>query len=91
MNDRTQPIHTVRYGTIQATVWARNTLHGVFFDITVRRRYKTHGGQRRDTRRFNDTDLPALAKAVTDVHTWIHQRKAEAAARKVPDPTASER
>lgn len=79
MSNTSKPIHTLRYGSIQATVWARNTLHGVFFDVTVARRYKDDSGQWHEAHHFADTGLPTLAKAVLDAHTWIYERKAEAA------------
>ena len=36
------------------------------------------GDQWGDSASFEDRDLPNLAKAAADVHTWIHQQKAQA-------------
>lgn len=72
-----KPIHRLRYGNVVATVWANNSHAGYFFNTTFSRVYKD-GDQWGDSSSFEDRDLPHLAKAAADVHTWIYQQKATA-------------
>ena len=78
MSDSTnKPVHRLRYGNVVATVWANNSHAGYFYDTTFHRIYRA-GDQWGDSTTFEDRDLPNLAKAAGDVHTWIHQHKANA-------------
>lgn len=72
-----KPVYRLRYGNVAAAVWTRNTSVGYFFDTTFKRVYKD-GDQWGDSTSFEDRDLPNLAKAAADVHTWIYQQKANA-------------
>ncbi|MCC7086527.1 MAG: hypothetical protein IT427_16130 [Pirellulales bacterium] len=76
MNDN-KPAYRLRYGNVVAAVWARNSQIGYFFDTTFKRVYKD-GDKWGDSNSFEDRDLPNLAKAAADVHTWIYQQKAAA-------------
>jgi hypothetical protein len=40
--------------------------------------YVDEGGKWAESTSFDDRDLPNLAKAAADVHTWIHKQKANA-------------
>jgi len=73
-----RPVYRLRYGNVAAAVWARNSSAGYFFDTTFKRVYKD-GDQWGDSTTFEDRDLPNLAKAAADVHSWIYQKKLEAA------------
>lgn len=77
MSENNKPVYRLKYGNVVAAVWARNSSAGYFFDSTYRRVYKD-GDQWGDSASFEDRDLPNLAKAAADVHTWIHQQKAQA-------------
>ena len=57
-----------------AAVWANNSQAGYFYNTTFTRLYKD-GDQWGDSASFEDRDLPNLAKAAADVHTWIYQQK----------------
>ena len=91
MTMKTQPVYRIRYGAVKAAVWANNSLSGYFFHTTFRRAYKNQDDTWGETDSFDDRDLPALAKAALDVHTWIHSAKDRAAKRhenddEEPDP-----
>lgn len=72
-----RPVYRLRYGNVVAAVWANNSHAGYFYNTTFTRLYKD-GEQWGDTNSFEYRDLPNLAKAAADVHTWIHQQKAQA-------------
>ncbi len=74
-----KPVQEFRYGYARATVWLNQTSSGVMYNVTVSRSYKDkETDQWGDSSSFGDLDLPALAKAVNDAHTWIYQQKAAA-------------
>lgn len=78
MNDTTtRPVHAIRYGSVSAAVWANNSRAGYFFNTTFCRSYK-EGDEWRETASFEDRDLPSLAKAALDAHSWIYAQKAKA-------------
>lgn len=84
MTENNKPVYRLRYGNVVAAVWARNTAVGYFFDTTFKRIYKD-GDQWGDSSTFEDRDLPNLAKAAADIHTWIYQQKANAVTVSGPD------
>ena len=77
MQESNKPVYRLRYGNVAAAVWTRSTQIGYFYDATFRRVYKD-GDQWGDSTSFEDRDLPNLAKAAADVHSWIYQQKAAA-------------
>jgi hypothetical protein len=50
---------------------------GYFFNTTFSKIYRSRSVWRH-SQTFDDRDLPNLAKAATDAHTWIQTRKSEA-------------
>lgn len=72
-----KPIFKLRYGNVSAAVWLRSTSAGIFYDSTFSRVF-SKDGQWGDSLSFEDRDLPNLAKAALDCHTWIYQQKAKA-------------
>lgn len=73
----TKPVHRIRYGNVSAAVWANNSQAGYFYNTTFCRVYKD-GDVWGESSSFEDRDLPNLAKAAADAHTWIYQQKAKA-------------
>lgn len=76
MSETNKPVYRLRYGNVAAAVWANNSQAGYFYNTTFQRTYPLEGGGWGDSFSFDDRDLPNLAKAAADVHTWIHQQKA---------------
>ncbi len=72
------PVYRLRYGNVAAAVWANNSQAGYFYNTTFQKTYALDGGGWGDSSSFDDRDLLNLAKAAADVHTWIHQQKANA-------------
>ena len=77
MSDNNKPVYRLRYGNVVAAVWANNSQAGYFYHTTFCRVYKD-GDVWGDSTSFEDRDLPNLAKAAADVHTWIYQQKINA-------------
>ena len=73
-----KPIHSLGYGPIRASIWRNETAKGVFYDVTVARRYKD-GEDWTSSQTFRERDLPIVAKAALDAHTWIHAQADEQA------------
>jgi len=72
-----KPVYRLRYGNVVAAVWLNNSSSGYFYNTTFCRLYKD-GDNWGDSASFEDRDLPNLAKAAADAHTWIYQQKAQA-------------
>ena len=72
-----RPVHQIRYGNVEAAIWANNSSAGYFYNTTFRRTYKTDDIWA-ESSSFDDRSLLNLAKAAQDVHSWIFERKAEA-------------
>lgn len=74
-----RPVHTVRYGAIQAAIWRNIVDNGnasrPMYSVTFSRSYKD-GNNWKATSSFRLEDLLVLAKAMNDAHTFIHQRAA---------------
>ena len=68
-----KPIHSLGYGPIRASIWRNETAKGVFYDVTVSRRFKD-GDDWASSQTFRERDLPVVAKAALDAHTWIHSQ-----------------
>jgi len=77
MPENNKPVYRLHYGNVVAAVWANNSRSGYFYNTTFSRIYKDKELWGESTS-FEDRDLPNLAKAASDVHTWIHQKKQNA-------------
>jgi hypothetical protein len=80
MTKTNQPVHRIRYGYVAATVWENSSLAGSFFNTTFRRAFKKQDDTWSETDSFDDRDLPTLAKAAADAHSWIYAARQNAAA-----------
>lgn len=65
-----QPAYEVRYGYIKATIWRNHTKAGDRFSVALARLYRD-GDVWRESGRFGRDDLPLVAKAADQAHTWI--------------------
>ena len=82
-----KPIHTIRYGSVRATIWRNEGEKGFFHTVTVSRSWRDEKNEWHDSQSFHFKDLPHLAKAVSDAHSWIAWQEGEAA-RRGSDPQA---
>ncbi len=75
----TQPVQRFRYGSVSVAVWLNQSRSGVHYNVTAKRSYKNAETEEwHDTDSFSDSDLPALAKAAFDAHSWIQEQKRQA-------------
>ena len=79
MEQPNRPVHSFRYGNVACSIWADSTTAGYFLNSTFAKTYKS-GDEWGESTSFDDRDLPNLMKAAADAHSWIHQKKAQAAA-----------
>jgi len=71
-----KPVHSMSYGTLQVSIWAQKSDldDRNFFRACFNRTYKDNDSWCK-SRYFLENDLPVLAKAILDAHTWIQNRK----------------
>lgn len=78
------PVQRFRYGSVSVAVWLNQSRSGVHYNVTAKRSYKDkETDEWHDSDSFSDSDLPALAKAAFDAHSWIQQQKAGASTTKL--------
>lgn len=73
-----KPIRTFRYHNVRVAVWENQTKAGIMYNVSVCRPYVNRNKEWAESNSFSDIDLPALAKAVSDAHTWIQNHKSAA-------------
>lgn len=74
-----QPVYKLRYGNVSAAIWINNSPAGYFFNTTFHRVFLQGDDQWGESTSFDDRDLPNLAKAAADCHSFIYQQKHNAA------------
>jgi hypothetical protein len=79
------PVHTVRYGTVRAAIWRNVVDNGnatrPLYCVTFSRSYKD-GDEWKESSSFGSDDLLVLAKIANDAHTFIHQQRLKAIAKR---------
>jgi hypothetical protein len=85
-----RPLHTMSYGAVRVSIWANQTSLGTFYNVMASRSYKKDENWH-DSTSFGEFDLPILAKAILDAHSWIQAHKktdrVDLALPPPPDPT----
>lgn len=72
-----KPVHTVRIGSIRASIWANKTKFGERHNVTFSRLYvadeDASAGTKswRSTSSFSRDDIPVLQKVADQVFTWM--------------------
>ncbi|HKQ47581.1 MAG TPA: hypothetical protein VJZ71_05900 [Phycisphaerae bacterium] len=74
-NEKNRPVREIRYGSVKVLVWENETQNGSMHNVTVSRLYKD-GEEWKETSGFHAEDLPILAKALNDAHSWVHEQAA---------------
>jgi len=72
-NGGNRPAHTARYGAIKCTIWRNDSRNGPFFSTVISRSYK-EGEDWRESPSFGQEDLPTVAKAALDAHSWVREQ-----------------
>ncbi|MHC1763407.1 MAG: hypothetical protein AB9869_03735 [Verrucomicrobiia bacterium] len=70
MEMKKMPVHTVKLGKIQASVWRNETKQGPRFNVTMARLYLENGEWKRSDS-FGRDELLAVAKALETAYFWI--------------------
>jgi basic membrane lipoprotein Med (substrate-binding protein (PBP1-ABC) superfamily) len=70
MERKTMPVHVVKLGKIQASVWANETKHGRRFNVTACRLYLENGEWKRSDS-FGRDELLTAARAFHSAYDWI--------------------
>ncbi|MCA9028778.1 MAG: hypothetical protein KDA86_26480 [Planctomycetaceae bacterium] len=73
------PDHVIRFGLVKVCIWKNQTKSGDRHSVTVVRLFR-NGDVWQESTRFGRDDLPLLAKAIDQAHTWIfetNQRSAD--------------
>lgn len=74
MEEKQKPVHKIRYGNIEAAIWANETGNGTIHRVSVTRHY-LDGDAWKQTSAFGREDLLTLSKAINEAHTWIYSQK----------------
>lgn len=71
-----RPVHTIRFGRIQAAIWANwNSELGVtIYNVTFSRSYRDAEQQWQYAHSFGVSDLLLVAKLADLAHTWISEQ-----------------
>ena len=76
------PAHTIRTGTLQATIWRNAGEKGNWYSVQLTRGFKADEGWR-NTDSLGFDDLLSAAKLLDQAHTYIgHQLEADRKGRK---------
>lgn len=78
MNQKQQPSHEIRLGSIKAAIWKNETQSGTRFNATFSRLYRD-GEQWKSADSFGRDDLLLLGKVADEAHSWIFAQKGEGA------------
>jgi hypothetical protein len=74
----TKPAQEIRLGKIKATLWAKETENGTFYNVVLSRLYKD-GEHWKTSDNFGRDDLPLVAKVADLAHSWIFEQAENAA------------
>lgn len=67
------PVHEVRFGLIKAAVWLTSTKAGDRYSVTFTRLFR-NGDRWSESSSYGRDDLPLVAKAADQAHTWIFEQ-----------------
>jgi len=65
-----QPIHRIRHGAVNASIWRQETEKGVMFNVTFQRAYKD-GDDWKNSTSFGRKDLLVLGFIAARAFEWI--------------------
>jgi len=72
-NIMAEPVHTIRFGLIKASIWQNHTRAGDRHTVSIVRLYK-NGDLWKESTRFGRDDLPLVAKVADLAHSWIFEQ-----------------
>jgi hypothetical protein len=69
--DKVKPLHHIRYGNVESSIWENPTQGGgAFYNVTFAKHYKD-GDEWKTSQSFGMGDLLELSKVADHAHTWI--------------------
>ncbi len=68
------PVHKLRIGAVQASIWQNEGQSGAFYNVQFSRSYKD-GEEWKHTEHFNHDDLMNVAKLAERAEAWIAGQK----------------
>ncbi len=68
--ERLQPVHTIRNGSISASIWRQDTEKGPMFNVTFQRSYK-EGEEWKKSTSFGRNNLLLLSLLAMRAFEWI--------------------
>lgn len=68
------PIHELRFGFVQASIWKNGPNHELKHHVTFQRLYK-EGDTEKAAKGFRTIDLPVLAFAADEAYWWLKARE----------------
>jgi hypothetical protein len=72
-NVANKPAQTFRYRAVKCVIWCNDGRNGSFHNTVITRSYKD-GDDWKESHSFGQDDLPTLAKAALDAHSWIQEQ-----------------
>lgn len=71
-----RPAQSFRYGAIKCVIWRNEGRNGAFYNTVITRSYKD-GEDWKESSSFGQEDLPTVAKAALDAHTYVQEELAK--------------
>ena len=68
--DRQNPVHEIRLGAVQASIWEESALERSKFRVSISRVFRP-GERAVRPDRFDADDLPLIAEVADLAHLWI--------------------
>jgi hypothetical protein len=84
-----KPAQSFRYGAIKCVIWKNEGRNGSFYNTVITRSYK-EGDDWKDSSSFGQEDLPTVAKAALDAHTYVQEQLAKDRDAGTPGPQQGE-
>ena len=75
-NGGNKPVQTFRYRAVKCVIWRNDGRNGSFYNTVITRSYKD-GDDWKESHSFGQDDLPTVAKAALDAHSWVQEQLAK--------------
>jgi hypothetical protein len=70
MSDKPKPAHKIQHRGLAVTIWNNEGKNGLFYSVTLSRRYK-QGDEWKDSYSYDEDDLLLLNELLAEAHSWI--------------------
>jgi hypothetical protein len=75
IKEKQKPVHTVRRGAIEASIWLNEGEFGTRYSVSIGRRYSTEdkegGTLWKTTHSYHQRDLLTLVDVLKEAHEWL--------------------